>query len=614
MKKNSLFRKDNQIIRVLEVHTGRAFVIDCIKRTMPKWMEMDVLSEYTEITEQELQTFTNMVLPDIDALDSKDKRFMYEHYTLIAGILPFVSEEDQRSSLIARASVKYEVSRKSIRNYLCRYLAYQDIAALVPMALLRTKERKKAAARELTQDEKNMRWALNKFFYNKNKNSLNTAYTLLLKEKYCDDCGILLPEYPSFYQFRYFYRKTKKLQTYYISRGGIKDYQKNHRPLLGNGVREFSSYVGVCMLDSTVLDIYLVNEAGGLVGRPLLVAAIDGYSGLCCGYSLSWEGGVYSLRGLMLNILEDKKEWCRQFGVQIERLQWDCSGYLPAVFVCDKGSEYESENFSQIAELGCTVINLPSYRPELKSAVERFFQSIQDLFKPHLKGKGVIEPDFQERGARDYRKDACLTLRQFETILLRCIVYYNTKRVIESYPYTETMIQAQVKPFACDIWEWGKLQEGANLIPVEKERLMLTMLPRTTGRFSRFGLTVNKMRYKHEDYTERYLSGGIVTVAYNPDDVSYVWLIENGFYILFELIESQYENRNLIEVEALKVQKKMLVKEARGVNTQAQIELANCIEAIAGNATHNGNTSIKGIRSNRQREQARMHKNYIKNK
>ena len=77
----------------------------------------------------------------------------------------------------------------------------------------------------------------------------------------------------------------------------MRQYQRNHRPLLGDGVQEYASHVGVAMLDSTICDIYLVNEAGGLVGRPILTACIDAYSGLCCGYTLSWEGGNYSLRG-----------------------------------------------------------------------------------------------------------------------------------------------------------------------------------------------------------------------------------------------------------------------------------------------------------------------------
>ena len=312
---------------------------------MPKWIDAVSISQYTEETEQEMQMYTNLILPEVDSLDAESKKFMYEHYTMIAGILPFVSDENHRNNLITRISDKYGVSKKSIKNYLCLFLVYQDIVALAPMSVLLPK--KKPTIKELSQDEKNMRWALNKFFYNKNKNSLNTAYTMLLKQKYCDSFGVLLPEYPTFNQFRYFYRKTKNLQNYYISRGGSKDYQKNFRPLLGDGVQEYASAVGMGMLDATVCDIYLVNEAGNLVGRPILTACIDAYSSLCCGYSLSWEGGTYSLRGLMVNVLSDKVEWCRKYGVFIHKEQWD-SNKLPSIFVTDMGSEYKSETFERL--------------------------------------------------------------------------------------------------------------------------------------------------------------------------------------------------------------------------------------------------------------------------
>ena len=227
---------------------------------------------------------------------------------------------------------------------------------------------------------------------------------------------------------------------------------------------------------------------------------------------------------MILNIISDKQKWCNQYGINIEKSQWDADK-LPAIFVTDMGSEYKSENFEQITELGVTVVNLPSYRPELKGAVEKFFDLVQITYKPHLKGKGVIEPDYQERGSHDYRKDACLTMADFEKVILQCIIYYNSQRIIENFPYTEGMIQNQIQPFASNIWEWGKTQTGVNLITVDKEQIVLTLLPRTTGKFSRFGLRVNKMRYKHENFTEKYLSGGEVTVAYNPDDVSAVWSI-----------------------------------------------------------------------------------------
>ena len=611
MKKNSLLKHENEIIRVLEIQKNTVFIIDCIKQSMPKWIPTAALSNYTECEESELLSTTEIILPDEDMLDAESRRFMYEHYTLISGILPFVSNIKKRCEVICHISNDKNISKQTIRNYLCLYLTYQRTVALAPQSVIKPKQKKEKIKRELTQDEKNMRWALNKFFYNKNQNSLNTTYILMLKEKYCDSLGNLLPEYPSFYQFRYFYRRTKKMQTYYISRDGLKDYQKNNRPLLGDGIQEYASSIGMGMLDATVCDIYLVNEAGNLVGRPILTACIDAYSSLCCGYSLSWEGGVYSLRGLMLNIISDKQKWCSQYGISIEKSQWDADK-LPAIFVTDMGSEYKSENFEQITELGVTVVNLPSYRPELKGAVEKFFDLVQNTYKPHLKGKGVIEPDYQERGSHDYRKDACLTMADFEKVILRCIIYYNSQRIIENFPYTEGMIQNQIQPFASNIWEWGKIQTGANLITVDKEQIVLTLLPRTTGKFSRFGLRVNKMRYKHENFTEKYLAGGEVTVAYNPDDVSAVWLLDNGSYIRFDLIESRYKGKELSDVEIMQRGQKELVKAATADNIQAQINLAQSIEIIVASVNNPDKVNIKSIRNTRQREQTKNHIDYIR--
>lgn len=603
MKKNSLMKKDGSIIRILDISSDKLLMIDCLKKSMPKWVELSFIESYTEITNAELLQSSDIIVQDMDSFSAESKRFIHEHYTMIAGILPFVSEERERTRVIKKVAEEKNVNQRTIRNYLCLYLAYQDISVLAP--------KQKSGSRALTQDEKNIRWALNRFFYNKHKNSLTTAYTMMLKEKYCDGEGKLLPEHPSIHQFRYFERKHRKMQTYYISRDGLKSYQRNNRPLLGDGVQEFASHVGIAMLDATVCDIYLVNESGNLVGRPLLVVAIDAYSSLCCGYSLSWESGTYSLRGLMLNVISDKVKHCEQFGIMIDKSDWNCDS-LPATLVTDMGSEYKSENFEQLAELGVTIVNLPSYRPELKGQVEKAFDLIQGYFKPYLKGRGIIEPDFQERGARDYRKDAALTMEQFEKVLIRCIIYYNSRRIIENYPYSENMLKANVRPYASDIWNWGLCQTGADLLKVSANELILTLLPRTTGKFTRQGLKVNGLRYKHENFTEKYLSGDTAAVAYNPDDVSCAWLIEKGAYICFELIESRFEGVNLSKVEELKDKQKILVKDVVEDNLQAQIELASHIEAIVSSATAHENVEIKGIRKNREKEKQKNHVDYVK--
>ena len=591
-----LLKNENQIIRVLKSHGNKALVIDCIKKTMPKWVDGNSLSNYDDCGEDEMYERTDY--PFGRELTPKEERIAQERFTMISGVLPFIGNEQKRSQMIDFLSEHQ--SKQTIRKYLCLYLVYQDIDALAPPP--RTEK-------ELSQDEKHMRWALNRFFYTKQKNSLMTAYTLMLKEKYCDQQGQLVAAYPTFDQFRYFYRKTKKMQQYYISRNGIKDYQRNNRPLLGDGVQQFAPTVGMGMLDSTICDIYLVDDGGKLVGRPVLCACVDAFSSLCCGYSLGWEGGTYSLRSLMLNVIADKQDWCSKHGVFIEPQEWD-SNKLPGVFVTDMGSEYRGDTFSQVTELGVKIINLEPYRPELKSSVERFFGLIQDEYKKHLKGKGVIEPDYQERGAHDYRKDACLTLREFEQIILHCIVYYNSRRVVD-FPFTEEMLADGVKPYASSIFAWGKEQMGANLISVTPQRLIQTLLPRTTGTFTRKGLRVNGLRYKHDDYTESYLSGGEVTVAYNPEDVTAIWLLDNGQYVPFALIESRYNGKSLAAVQTMQKARKQTVNAAAADNLQAQINLAEHIQVITSQRKQT-DVGIKNIRSTRKREQARTHIDFVK--
>lgn len=592
--KNQLLQQDGKVIRVLATDDN-VLIIDCMKRSMPQWVNAEDLQGY-EVCEE--SALPNINIHTIEELTPEQRKVMHERYTLIAPILPFIHNEMERSDMIDRMAELNQVSKQTVRKYLCLYLAYQRMEVLAP-----TTQREK---RELTQDEKNFRWALNKFYYTQRKHSLVTAYNLMLKDKYTDATGQLLPEYPPFHRFKYFYQKTRKAQTALISREGKTAYQRDSRPLLGT-VQDFAPAVGTAMLDSTICDIYLVNESGQLVGRPILTLCVDAYSSLVCGYHLSWEGGIYSLQQLMHNVVADKVELCTKHGIVITPEQWSVGGILPGVLVTDKGKEYVGSTFEQLTELGIRMVNLPPFRPELKGIVEHAFCMIQGYFKPHLKGKGVIEPDFQERGGHDYRRDACLTMDDFEKILLKCILYYNNNRLLGEQVLTKEMILGSVQPTANSVWLWSCAQIGANLIPVNEEQLRLTLLPRTEGKFTRRGLVVHKQRYRHcsGKFTERYLNGGKVTVAYDPDDISCVYLVEAGLYTRFELVLKVYDNLSLEEVIELQSQQQAAKKNAQPQKDQALVDLVASIETIANTRGHSGDVNIKGIRQTHKTEKQR---------
>ena len=340
------------------------------------------------------------------------------------------------------------------------------------------------------------------------------------------------------------------MENFHISRNGLTAYQRNNRPLTGDGIQEFAPMIGTAMLDSTICDIYLLNEKGEIAGRPILTAACDANSSFCLGYVLSWENDTNSLKDLMLNIITDKVEICKKKGIAITREQWNVQEKLPATLITDQGHEYTSQNFEQIAELGVTVINLPAYRPELKGPVEKLFDLIQNAYCDFLKGKGVVMDDFQERGAHDYREDAILTLQEFERIVLCCIVHYNCERVIENYPYSSEMLDANVPPFANKIWNWKLSSQESNLIEVSKKEMCLTLLPRANGKFTRRGLKANGLRYFAEGYKEQFLEGSDVVISYDPENCNKIWIKENdGSFAEFRLIEKRFSSivNNTIE-------------------------------------------------------------------
>ena len=584
MLSKCLYDSGETIYRVLAESGDNVVVIDCLKRTMPMWIPKNRLFELQQIEEQVLHEKTGILPLTEDALSKSALACAHKRYSMIAPAVAVVTDKKQRNDMIIWVSNEYGISKQTVRKYLCLYLAFQTITVLAPIDSIQELI--------LSKEQKWMRWALNKYFYTQRANSLRTAYLYLLKEKYLDDKGQLLEKHPTYYQFRYFYRRTRNEQNFLISRKGLTEYQRNHRPLLGEGVAEFANHVGIAMLDSTICDIYLVDEAGKLLGRPILTACVDAYSQLCCGFSLGWEGGMTSLRELMNNVITNKVDYCKQYGILINDEEWDCN-QLPGIMVTDRGAEYCSGTFEQLSELGVTVVNLPSYRPELKGIVEKFFDLVQSYYKPYLKGKGVIEPDFQQRGAHDYRLDACLTLDDFRKVILRCIVHYNSKRKLSSFPYTQDMLNNQVKPYPNELWNYGKTQPGANLITVNQETLKMTMLPRLTGTFSRKGLAVNGLRYKCEGFTEQYLKGGTCTVAYDPDNVSFVWLLEKGQYVKFDLIESRYKNKSLLEVENIQTKIKELKSVDESQTIQAEIDLSKHITAIGTTAVQLHKPDIK---------------------
>lgn len=129
MQKNDLLQNEDSIYRVFQLQDNRALIIDCIKWTMPRWCDCN---GYIQCSEDDLTTATNIFPLPLEELDAQSRRYAYEHYNMIAGVLPFVGDDAERCTMISRVADLFHVSKQTIRNNLCLYLVYQNISALAP--------------------------------------------------------------------------------------------------------------------------------------------------------------------------------------------------------------------------------------------------------------------------------------------------------------------------------------------------------------------------------------------------------------------------------------------------------------------------------------------------
>ena len=82
-------------------------------------------------------------------------------------------------------------------------------------------------------------------------------------------------------------------------------------------------------------------------------------------------------------------------------------------------------------------------------------------------------------------------------------------------------------------------------------------------------------------------------------------------YTEFMIIESRFVGKDLATVQDLQTAKKTIVKGAARDNLQAQIDLAQHIEAIANSTNGHNDVHMKNIRNTRKQEQSKCHRDYM---
>ena len=107
---------------------------------------------------------------------------------------------------------------------------------------------------------------------------------------------------------------------------------------------------------------------------------------------------------------------------------------------------------------------------------------------------------------------------------------------------------------------------------------------------------MNRLRYKAPGFTDAYLKGESQIVAYDPEDVSKVWLLSGANYTEFELIDSELTGLPLSEAKGLQAG----TQEEDPEELESEIKLTQAIELAT--VTRVSHPQAKNLRRNRQKE------------
>lgn len=477
------------------------------------------------------------------------------------------------------------------------------------------------------------RKAIKKYYLSDKRNTLVFAYKMMIKEFFTGEVryenGVkyisILDEnsIPTMAQFKYWYEKEFNIEQIVKKREGIKSFERNSRAVLGSSTYETIGPGSRYQIDATVANIYLISSFNSdwIVGRPIIYFVIDVYSHLITGMYIGFEGPSWA--GMMMaiaNAASDKKEFCNSYGINISDELWP-SAHLPEIIIGDRGELEGYSVNSLISGLNISIENTPSFRPDWKGIVEKLFDTTQEKVKPFL--PGYIQTDFGERGAKDYRLQAKLTLEQYTKIIINFVLHYNKNYYMKNYTRDTGMIEDDVKPTPIELWKWGINNRAGKLRRVDSDTLKFYLMPRDKATVTSKGIKFKGMLYSCEMAIKeswfvnaRMNKSWKVDISYDPRNMDNIYLhtTEESLFEMCSLLEHQerYKGKVIDEIEQLTRNERDDYRKNEHAILQEEVNLFGNIEAIVkesiqiANQTQSKNITktqkTKSIRENRHVE------------
>lgn len=305
-------------------------------------------------------------------------------------------------------------------------------------------------------------------------------------------------ERPTYRQFYYYCSKNLSKKEMEELKTSKAEYRNNSRLLLSSS--DFNVYGPGDMLemDALEMDVEIVSETNRnkVVGRPILYALVDVYSRAIVAISVSFENNsVLGLTNCLMNLGEDKKEFCERYGIKdIDDSQWP-SNFIPNRIRVDRGSDFVSKEAERIFnELNITREIVTGATGSMKGIIEQIWHQIHAAQNSSLHNAGLITKRYDS----NHKKKACLTIYEITQMVILNILTYN-KLELKNYKPTKQMIIEKIQVTPSSLWKYGVNKYGAPRPIINKSQYAYTLMKKPIARISRKGVCIDGLYYVNDD-------------------------------------------------------------------------------------------------------------------
>ncbi len=380
----------------------------------------------------------------------------------------------------------------------------------------------------------------------KHKTYKNT-FSALIKNEYTREVRlpdgrtqrIALPENekPTYPQFYYWIKKRENRAKDREDFVGKRDYNNNIRIDRGSSLSRTTGPGKRYEMDATHLNVTVVSQfdRSQPLGRPLLYSTIDTFSKMVTGFLVtlkneSWETSAATI----INTARDKVEFCADYNIAIQPEDWP-SKTLPQNLVIDNGRAKTVWIKNLFNVYGVELESTAPYYPRQKSNIEHKHSDYKRVVEQFLPGADSKREG--ERGVKDSRIEATLTLEELTRVLIEMTLYFNHQPITD-YPLTLEMEEDGVNPTPVELWQWGYENGlGAHKEVTDLNQLRYVLLPRVERKVTRKGIRFNNNYYiASDELTNRFLNNHLdkrIEFAYDQNNINFIYASDgNTFYPL----------------------------------------------------------------------------------